>query len=46
GAAGRAAANRHGGGHVANLGHGIFKETPPEHAEAFVAAVQRLSRRG
>ena len=32
-----------GGGHVANLGHGISKETPPEHAAAFVDAVKRLS---
>lgn len=32
-----------GGPHVANLGHGIFKETPPEHARAFVEAVQRIS---
>ena len=32
-----------GGPHVVNLGHGIFKETPPEHARAFVDAVKRLS---
>jgi len=32
-----------GGGHVANLGHGIFKQTDPDHARAFVAAVKRLS---
>jgi uroporphyrinogen decarboxylase len=34
-----------GGPHVANLGHGIFKETPPEHAQAFVTAVQETSAR-
>jgi uroporphyrinogen decarboxylase len=33
-----------GGGHVVNLGHGILPSTPPEHARAFVAAAQRLSR--
>jgi uroporphyrinogen decarboxylase len=32
-----------GGPHVANLGHGIFKQTDPDHARAFVAAVKRLS---
>jgi len=32
-----------GGPHVANLGHGIFKQTDPAHARAFVAAVKRLS---
>jgi len=32
-----------GGGHVANLGHGIFKETDPEHARAFINAVKELS---
>lgn len=26
--------------HLANLGHGILKETPPEHARAFVEAVR------
>jgi uroporphyrinogen decarboxylase len=35
-----------GGPHVANLGHGIFKQTDPAHARAFVAAVQRLSAVG
>ncbi len=34
-----------GGSHIVNLGHGIFKTTPPDHARAFVAAVQRLSAR-
>jgi uroporphyrinogen decarboxylase len=29
-----------GRSHLANLGHGILKETPPEHAAAFVAAVR------
>jgi len=32
-----------GGGHIVNLGHGILKTTPPEHARAFVEAVKRLS---
>ena len=32
------------GPHVVNLGHGIFKETPPEHARAFVQAVKDLGR--
>jgi uroporphyrinogen decarboxylase len=32
-----------GGGHVANLGHGIFKETDPARAQAFIDAVKRLS---
>lgn len=32
-----------GGGHVANLGHGIFKETDPAHAKVFIDAVKRLS---
>lgn len=29
-----------GAPHLANLGHGILKETPPEHARAFVDAVR------
>ncbi len=29
-----------GRAHLANLGHGILKETPPEHAQAFVEAVR------
>ena len=33
-------------GHIFNLGHGIHPEVPPEHAEALVAAVHELSRRG
>ena len=33
-----------GGPHIVNLGHGIFKETPPEHARAFVEAVKELGR--
>ncbi len=32
-----------GGPHVANLGHGIFKQTDPEHARSFVRAVKELS---
>lgn len=31
------------GPHVVNLGHGIFQQTPPESARAFVAAVRRQS---
>ena len=33
----------HGSGHVFNLGHGISQFTPPEHAQALVAAVHELS---
>ena len=32
-------------GHIFNLGHGVFKETPVEHAIALVDAVKDLSRR-
>lgn len=32
-----------GGGHIVNLGHGILKQTPPDHARAFVAAVKESS---
>ncbi len=35
----------HGGGHVFNLGHGISRFTPPDHARALVDAVHQLSRR-
>ncbi|HEY0782754.1 MAG TPA: uroporphyrinogen decarboxylase [Thermoanaerobaculia bacterium] len=40
---GRLLAQGSGGGHVVNLGHGIFPNTPVDHAKAFVAAAQRLS---
>jgi uroporphyrinogen decarboxylase len=32
--------------HIANLGHGILKETPPEHVEAFVTAVRSFRPAG
>jgi uroporphyrinogen decarboxylase len=32
--------------HLANLGHGILKETPPEHVEAFVEAVRSFHPAG
>jgi len=32
-------------GHIFNLGHGVFKETPVEHAIALVDAVKDLSQR-
>ena len=32
-------------GHIFNLGHGIFPQTPPEAAQALVDAVHRLSAR-
>jgi uroporphyrinogen decarboxylase len=32
-----------GRAHLANLGHGILKETPPEHAAAFVEAVRAFA---
>jgi uroporphyrinogen decarboxylase len=35
-----------GRGHLANLGHGILKETPPDNAGAFVEAVQSFALAG
>jgi uroporphyrinogen decarboxylase len=35
-----------GATHLANLGHGILKETPPEHVAAFVAAVRSFRPAG
>ena len=31
-------------GHIFNLGHGVLKETPVEHAIALVESVKELSR--
>jgi uroporphyrinogen decarboxylase len=33
-----------GGPHIVNLGHGIFKQTDPDHARAFVRAVKELGK--
>ncbi len=33
-----------GGPHIVNLGHGIFKQTSPDHARAFVRAVKELGK--
>ena len=35
-----------GASHLANLGHGILKETPPEHVAAFVEAVRSFRPAG
>lgn len=35
-----------GGAHIFNLGHGIFKETPPEHMAVLVEEVQAFQRHG
>ena len=34
-----------GPGHVFNLGHGVHPDVPPEHVEAMVSTVHRLSRK-
>jgi len=34
----------HGNGHVFNLGHGITQWTPPENADAMIAAVRKYSK--
>jgi uroporphyrinogen decarboxylase len=32
-------------GHIFNLGHGVLKETPPEHVKALVEIVHEASAR-